>query len=180
MGPVGIYTGGGAGGETGLLGGGRVPKDHPRVDAYGAVDELNAVLGLVRAAGLPPVLDSLAGRLQEELFVLGADLAAPEGGSVRLPPEASRALEAEIDALERDLDPLASFILPGGCPSGAQLHLARTVCRRAERSLVALVREGAVRNEILVYVNRLSDLLFVMARHANAAAGRREQEWKSR
>jgi cob(I)alamin adenosyltransferase len=178
-----IYTRTGDGGETGLFGGGRVPKDAPRVEAYGAVDELNACLGVARAGGLPADLDRLAARLQEELFVLGADLATPPGGSarpdrvVRLPADAASALEPEIDRCEAELQPLETFILPGGCPAGAALHLARTVCRRAERRAVGLAREGQVSEAVVPYLNRLSDLLFVMARLANARARRTEQAW---
>lgn len=181
-----IYTRTGDTGETGLFGGGRVGKDDPRVEAYGAVDELNACLGLARAAGLPPDLDELAARVQEDLFVLGADLATPPSGSarpekvVRLPEGAAAALEPEIDRCERDLEPLRSFILPGGSPGGAALHLARTVCRRAERRLVALARCGPVSKGALPYLNRLSDLLFMMARAVNARAGKTEQPWTAR
>jgi cob(I)alamin adenosyltransferase len=178
-----IYTRTGDSGETGLFGGGRVPKDTPRVEAYGAVDELNACVGVARAAGLPEDLDRLSARLQTELFVLGADLATPAEGSarpdrvVRLPAGAATALEAEIDRCEAELPPLQTFVLPGGSPAGAALHLARTVCRRAERRLVPLARAGQVSGTALPYLNRLSDLLFVMARLANARAGRTEQAW---
>jgi len=181
-----IYTRTGDGGETGLFGGGRVGKDDPRVEAYGAVDELNACLGLARAAGLPPALDALAARLQEELFVLGADLATPPGGGarpdkvVRLPGDAAASLEPEIDRCEEGLDPLRTFILPGGSPAGAALHLARTVCRRAERRLVHLTAKESVSAAAVPYLNRLSDLLFVMARAANARAGKAEQPWMPR
>ncbi|MGH7162746.1 MAG: cob(I)yrinic acid a,c-diamide adenosyltransferase [Planctomycetota bacterium] len=181
-----IYTRGGDGGETGLFGGGRVPKDDPRVEAYGAVDELNALLGVARAAALPGDLEALAARLQDELFVVGADLATPassaarEGRVVRLPAGAAGALEGEIDRLEAELAPLTTFILPGGSAAGAALHLARTVCRRAERRVTALARSGGVSSPVLPYLNRLSDLLFVMARAANARAGKPEQPWKAR
>jgi len=165
---------------TGLFGGGRVPKDDIRVEAYGAVDELNAAVGVARAAGLPEDLDRLSARLQEELFILGADLATPEDTAarnetvLRVDAAAAQALEREIDRCEEELQPLETFVLPGGHPAGAGLHLARTICRRAERRLVTLVREGGAP---LVYLNRLSDLLFVMARLANARAGRPEQPW---
>lgn len=180
-----IYTRTGDGGETGLFGGGRVPKDHPRVEAYGEVDELNAAIGCARAAGLPSDLDAVAARIQEELFALGADLATPLSGTarservVRIPEGAAGALEHEIDRFEAELPPLRSFILPGGSPAGAALHLARTVCRRAERRVVVLVRTGEAAPAPLAYLNRLSDLLFVMARLANARANRAEPPWRS-
>jgi cob(I)alamin adenosyltransferase len=181
-----IYTGGGDLGETGLFGGGRVSKDHLRVEAYGAVDELNAFLGLARSAGLPDDLEALAARLQDELFAVGADLATPEGTTarsdrvVRLKEGAAKALEPEIDRLEAHLPPLKTFILPGGSPAGAALHAARTVCRRAERRVVTLKRKEKVSASAIVYLNRLSDLLFVMARSANARAGIAEAPWNPR
>lgn len=186
MAPVPIYTGGGDRGDTGLFGGGRVRKDDVRVEAYGAVDEMNAFLGFARAAGLPGDLDTLVARLQDETFVLGADLATPGDSTargdrvVRLKAGAAKALEPEIDRLEAGLPPLKTFILPGGSPAGAALHLARTVCRRAERRLVTLARKGEVSPETIVYLNRLSDLLFVMARSANARAGVPEAPWNPR
>jgi cob(I)alamin adenosyltransferase len=179
MGPVPIYTGGGDRGETGLFGGGRVSKDDLRVEAYGAVDELNASLGLARTTGL-------LARIQDDLFVLGADLATPPDATVRadrivrLKAGAAKALEPEIDRLEAALPPLRTFILPGGSPAGAALHLARTVCRRAERRVVTLARKSGVSAETIVYLNRLSDLLFVMARSANAQAGVPEAPWNPR
>ena len=178
-----IYTGGGDGGDTSLFGGNRVSKGDARVEVYGTVDELNASLGLARTAGLPSDLDRLAGKLQAQLFVLGSDLAAPRAdqpGAVRLESAAVPALEAEIDRSQAELEPLKSFILPGGSPAGAALHLARTVCRRAERRLVRLLEAEpeAAASHLLVYLNRLSDLLFVLARLANARAGAREQTWE--
>jgi cob(I)alamin adenosyltransferase len=181
-----IYTGGGDRGETGLFGGGRVRKDDIRVEAYGAVDELNAWLGVARTASLPPDLDALLARIQGELFVLGADLATPPDSSargsrvVRLPDGAARGLEPEIDRLDAALPPLRTFILPGGSQGGAALHAARTVCRRAERRVVTLAATSAVSAEAIVYLNRLSDLLFVMARSANARAGIGEAPWNPR
>jgi len=178
-----IYTGGGDGGETGLFGGGRVSKDDTRVEAYGAVDELNASLGLARAAGLPPDLDALAARVQDQLFVLGADLATPPDSSargnrvVRLEEGAAATLEPEIDRLEAELPPLRSFVLPGGSAGGAALHAARTVCRRAERRTVTLARREKISNGVIPFLNRVSDLLFVMARAANARAGIPEAPW---
>lgn len=186
MGPVPIYTGGGDRGETGLFGGGRVQKDDLRVEAYGAVDELNASLGLARTTGLPGELDALLARIQDDLFVLGADLATPPDATVRadrvvrMEAGAAKALEPEIDRLDAALPPLRTFILPGGSPGGAALHLARTVCRRAERRVVTLARKSGVSPEAVVYLNRLSDLLFVMARSANARAGVPEAPWNPR
>ena len=176
-----IYTRGGDTGETGLFGGERVSKDHPRVEAYGAVDELNAVLGRARAVGLTDDLDETATRIQGELFVLGADLATPGETSahqVRLGQGEIDALEQEIDAFETELPPLKTFILPGGGQAGADLHLARTVCRRAERRAISLQAISRVSPFVVPYLNRLGDLLFVMARLANARNGRPELPWK--
>jgi len=181
-----IYTGGGDGGETGLLGGARVPKDHARVEAYGAVDELGSVLGVARAAGVPEELDDLADRIQRQLFVLGADLATPPDGdlpagrTLRLPDDAAEQLEPEIDACEAKLPPLQNFILAGGHEAGAALHHARTVCRRAERRVVTLARTEPVGAHVVRFLNRLSDLLFVMARLTNLQAGQPETQWKPR
>jgi cob(I)alamin adenosyltransferase len=178
-----IYTRTGDAGETGLFGGGRVGKDAQRVAAYGAVDELNAVIGLAASAGLEGDLDPLAEQLQTQLFELGADLATPPDSAaraeeiVRVGPDAVAALEAAIDRCEGELAPLESFILPGGSPAGAALHLARTVCRRAERDTVALGRTEPISETVVPYLNRLSDLLFVMARLANARAGQPERKW---
>jgi len=178
-----IYTRTGDDGETGLFGGGRVAKDATRVEAYGAVDELNAALGIARAAGLAEPVDAVAARLQEELFVLGADLATPAQGRaredavVRIAADRVERLERDIDAAEEGLSPLDAFILPGGSPAGAALHLARTVCRRAERRTVELARSEPVSEHVVPYLNRLSDLLFVLARAANAADGRPETKW---
>lgn len=162
-------------GTTALVGGRRVPKDSPRVHAYGEVDELNAVLGLAVALGVEDSLRGPLERLQHRLFTVGADLAAP------LEVEGPRVEEAHITELEQwmeslmdDLPPLEEFILPGGAPPGAALHLARTVCRRAERAVAALTREEEVNPRVLVFLNRLSDLLFVMSRVANRRAGRPE------
>ncbi|MCC6728852.1 MAG: cob(I)yrinic acid a,c-diamide adenosyltransferase [Chthonomonadales bacterium] len=179
-----IYTRSGDRGETGLFGGRRVPKDHDRVAAFGAVDELNCALGVVRTLA-PGDLAVLVARLQSELFALGADLATPDedsvvaGGTVvaRLPASLVAALEADIDALEATLAPLSSFILPGGCPLAAQLHVARAVCRRAERAVVALMASDSANPEVLRYLNRLSDLLFVAARAANLRAGVPDLPW---
>jgi cob(I)alamin adenosyltransferase len=176
-----IYTRTGDTGETSLFGGTRTTKDDPRVDAYGEVDELNAWLGLVRASGLDAALDAEVIRLQRDLFALGAQLADPAD---RLAPRVTKAviadadvtrLEQLIDRLEEELPPLRRFILAGGTPAGAALHLARTVCRRAERRMVAL--SPPVDPVLIRYVNRLSDLLFVFARAVNKRGGVPETEW---
>lgn len=172
-----IYTRTGDRGTTGLVGGGRISKADRRLAAIGAVDEANACLGLARlSAG---ELDPLLRRVQNELFDLGADLATPQemAGALRIVDSQVAALEADIDRLNADLAPLTSFVLPGGTPAGAALHLARTVCRRAEREATALKAEGQpVSEAVLRYLNRLSDLLFVAARHANGR-GAEELTW---
>jgi cob(I)alamin adenosyltransferase len=163
-----IYTRTGDDGTTGLADGSRAPKDDLRIAAYGTVDELNAVVGMARQelAGEEP--DPLLARIQNELFDLGADLATPgaEGG-LRITPDQVRALEAAIDGANERLQPLESFVLPGGSALSARLHLARTVCRRAERALVSLARRDPINLHGLHYLNRLSDLFFVLARVAN-------------
>ena len=176
-----IYTKTGDAGETGLLGGARVSKAAPRVAAYGDVDEVNAWLGLARSAADEP-LASMLEQLQRHLFAIGARLADPVGAVANRVAKASVSdqdvaqLEAWIDRLEAELPPLRRFILAGGTPAAASLHVARTVCRRAERAVVAL-GTAAVEREVLVYLNRLSDLLFVMARTANHRAGVADAEW---
>lgn len=178
-----IYTKTGDAGETGLFDGSRVSKDDLRVAAYGDVDELNAVLGLVRAHARDASLDTLLLGIQRDLFALGAQLADPSERVAERRAKAAVAagrieeLEAVIDRHEAGLPPLRAFVLPGGAPVGAFLHLARTVCRRAERTLVALQRQHRLEPLIGAYVNRLSDLLFVLARHANQAAGQPEDTW---
>jgi cob(I)alamin adenosyltransferase len=180
-----IYTKTGDSGETGLLGGARVSKASPRVAAYGDVDELNAWLGLVRSATGPEIDEQLAAmleRIQRQLFAIGARLADPTGAVANRVEKAAvaaddvRQLEVWIDTLEGGLPPLRRFILAGGAPAAASLHVARTVCRRAERGVVAL-GAAAVEADVLVYLNRLSDLLFVMARAANHRSGATELEW---
>ncbi|HWA62535.1 MAG TPA: cob(I)yrinic acid a,c-diamide adenosyltransferase [Caulobacteraceae bacterium] len=167
-----IYTRTGDAGSTRLASGAPVSKSSLRVSAYGEVDETNAVIGMARlsTAGAAP-LDPILARIQNDLFDLGADLATPGSGedpkALRIVAGQVERLEREIDALNADLSPLTSFVLPGGSPAAAALHLARTVCRRAERAAVALAAEEAVNPEALRYLNRLSDLLFVAARHAN-------------
>jgi cob(I)alamin adenosyltransferase len=177
-----IYTKTGDAGETGLFGGGRVRKDCVRVDAYGEVDELNATLGWVRAQRLPEELDALLGQLQEQLFTVGAVLATPVGTKAsayipQLEPQWVEAMEKAIDAFEAELQPMTHFILPGGSQGAAALHVARTVCRRAERRVVTAMSEGEASKEVVVFLNRLSDLLFVMARVANHRAGVQDVKW---
>lgn len=177
-----IYTKQGDEGETGLFGGTRVSKASPRVAAYGDVDELNSALGVARAAGLDEDVDALLARIQSELFELGAELAARPGKALGIPTIGDgevEALERAIDRAEEELVPLATFILPGGARPAAHLHVARTVCRRAERAIVGL-GAGETRPEVLRYVNRLSDLLFVLARLANHRAGVADVPWKGR
>ncbi len=178
-----IYTRTGDAGETGLFGGGRVSKADARVAAYGGVDELNAALGCVLALGPDDDVARLIGAAQAQLFALGAHLATPprpRGRSPALPPLPTAAvgeMEAAIDRLEAELPPLRSFILPGGSAAGAALHFARTVCRRAERGVVALAAAGTVDASVLAYLNRFSDLLFVLARVVNHRAGVPEPTW---
>jgi len=177
-----IYTKTGDSGETGLWGGLRIAKDAARVQAYGTVDECNATIGVARASGLEAGLDAILAHIQDQLFVVGADLATP-GESANVPRigiEEIAFLEQSIDALEEQLEPLKQFILPGGTPAAAQLHLARTVCRRAERCVVSLARqEQALNEQVGMYLNRLSDCLFVLARAANARAGVADVPWNS-
>lgn len=180
-----IYTKTGDRGETGLFGGARVSKASDRVDAYGVIDELNSVIGVVRANGTDSRCDTLLAVVQSELFNVGAELACVPGKEAKLGvPLVSEAevtpLEAMIDTLEADLPPLTSFVLPGGASEAAFLHLARTVCRRAERKIVALSQHEPVRDEVVRYVNRLSDLFFVMARHANHRANIADVPWLAR
>jgi cob(I)alamin adenosyltransferase len=180
--PVKIYTKTGDSGDTSLFDNTRVSKADARVDAYGEVDELNACLGAARAAGVGSDLAASLELIQKDLFALGARLADP---SARIAPRVTKAaitaetverLEQLIDRLEAEMPPLRSFILPGGTQAGSLLHLARTVCRRAERRVIALGVD-AVDPVLVVYVNRLSDLLFVMARAVNHRAGEPEVEW---
>lgn len=180
-----IYTRTGDEGETGLFGGGRVPKFHPRVAAYGEVDELNAVIGwTITLLDDAEMRDRLAS-IQADLFTVGGHLATPpgsrsEGHLPALPADRADEFERWIDQTEIGLEPLSSFILPGGSTAGAALHLARTVCRRAERAVVALAEDHDVPAPILVYLNRLSDLLFELARLANRRAGVEETPWQPR
>jgi cob(I)alamin adenosyltransferase len=175
-----IYTRGGDAGETSLGDGSRVPKLDRRIGAFGAVDELDAHLGVVLAAGCPEAFGDTLTRVQNELFDLGADLSVPPAVAERLRIEqpAIDRLEADCDRFNEGLGELRSFVLPGGSPAAAALHVARTVCRRAEREVLAAAQEHDVSPLCAVYLNRLSDLLFVLARAANAAAGEEEPLWK--
>jgi cob(I)alamin adenosyltransferase len=179
-----IYTRTGDAGHTGLFGGGRVPKSHPRVVAYGEVDELNANIGMAIIAVRDATLRDRLLTLQSDLFTIGAYLAtpAPQGTSPRshlpdLPAGRAGEIEQWIDELEAGLVPLRSFILPGGSESAARLHVCRTVCRRAERRVVALDAIDGVEPDIIILLNRVSDFLFVAARAENAAAGHEDTRW---
>jgi len=176
-----IYTRTGDNGTTGLLGGQRVSKDSPRVEAYGTVDELNAHLGLAIAyLQAHPTFSEILQQVQNHLFVIGAELAVPVGKKPIIKPigeEEVQALERHIDALEDTLPPLRHFILPGGAVASAALHVARTVCRRAERRVVTLFHIEPGNPHIITYLNRLADLLFVMARAVNAAEGVQDIIW---
>lgn len=178
-----IYTRTGDSGQTGLFGGGRVSKTHPRVEAYGDVDELNAALGLARAIEMMPRVDEIIVSLQRDLFAIGALLATPDRDKMKRQLEKAsidegriRELEQSIDDGDAELEPLRSFIIPGGTPKAAALHVARTVCRRAERRVIALDQEE-IPAIVVVYLNRLSDLLFTLARVANRRAGAGEVTW---
>ena len=185
-----IYTKQGDGGESSLFGGDRVPKDHDRLEAYGTLDELNSCLGLARAEAardpeLDPTwskeLDQLLNSIQNHLFDLGSELATPDPQRLGLTLVSDRdvvAFEAAIDQHESGLTPLKQFILPGGSALASQLHVARCVCRRAERMVVGLARHESVREEAVRYLNRLSDLLFVLARYANHSSGREDAPWQ--
>jgi len=180
-----IYTKSGDGGETGLFGGGRVRKSDPRVEAYGEVDEACAALGVARAAQEDPELTAELARVQDELFCVGAELATPHGVKARaavpaVEPRWAERLEQAMDRWDRELPALQQFVLPGGTRGAAALHLARAVCRRAERRVVALAAQVEVDAAVVVYLNRLSDFLFVAARVANQRAGQAELHWDPR
>jgi cob(I)alamin adenosyltransferase len=179
-----IYTRTGDQGQTALFGGGRVAKDHPRVAAYGDVDELNSVLGMVRATDPAGFFDPLLESIQRDLFSIGGQLATPDPAPVAKALAKANLSEGRIEEFERIIDeadnelpPLRAFVLPAGTPKAAALHLGRTVCRRAERSVVHLGHESEVPGLFIVYLNRLSDLLFTLARLANHRAGVRDVAW---
>ena len=179
-----IYTKTGDRGETGLFGGGRVPKDHPRVAAYGDVDELNSTLGVVRATAPTDFFDELFQSIQRDLFSIGGHLATPDPEKVakalaRAELSAERVAEFEraIDSADDELPPLRAFVLPAGTAKAAALHLARTVCRRAERSVVHLKHQAEVPELFVIYLNRLSDLLFTLARLSNHRTGAGDVTW---
>ncbi len=176
-----IYTRTGDQGETSLFSGGRVPKHHLRVESYGTVDELNSVIGLARAHKPSPQTDAELARLQHQLFNLGADLAtpldAPTAHVVRIDADAVTWFEKAIDRMTAELPALTYFILPGGSPAGAALHIARTVCRRAERLVTQLHEEEPLAENVIPYLNRLSDYLFTLARWENQQAGIAEEKW---
>lgn len=179
-----IYTKTGDKGDTGLFGGGRVRKDDARVEAYGEVDELNATLGLAASLSDDPQIRGWLATIQDELFVLGSELATPDPARVKkqivpVGEEQIAAMEAIIDALDEEIPPLRQFILPGGHPAAAQLHVARTVCRRVERRVVSFSEEAPVRAECIAYLNRLSDLLFVLARAVNHRQKVEEPVWNA-
>ena len=175
-----IYTRGGDAGETSLGDGSRVSKLDPRIAAYGAVDELNAAVGVVLAGDVPEGIRAVLERVQNELFDLGADLSVPAHVEDRLRIEQALVdrLEADCDRFNAELPELRSFVLPGGSPAAAALHVARTICRRAEREAIVASETVEIRPLIVPYLNRLSDLLFILSRAANATAGRDEPLWK--
>jgi cob(I)alamin adenosyltransferase len=179
-----IYTKTGDDGTTGLFGGARVKKASARVEAYGTVDETNATIGIARATRLDPFADGVLAQTQVDLFTLGAELACVPGKEEKLSmtlidaDDAAR-LERAIDDAEKELPPLKTFVLPGGSAQAAALHLARTVCRRAERAVLAM-DDTPARTDVVIYLNRLSDLLFTLARHANLKAGVEDVPWAPR
>ena len=179
-----IYTKTGDAGETGLFGGGRVPKDHARVEAYGDVDELNSCLGVVRSTQPVHLFDELMETIQRDLFSLGGQLATPDPEKVKkalekaeLTPARIEVFEQIMDESDRELPALTAFVLPAGTPKAAALHLARTVCRRAERNVVRLSHQAEIPELFIVYLNRLSDLLFTLARLANHRDGAGDVTW---
>jgi cob(I)alamin adenosyltransferase len=179
-----IYTKTGDAGQTGLFGGGKVSKDDARVEAYGEVDELNAFIGVARAVEVMPRIDEVLVPIQRDLFSIGALLATPNLEKMhdhltkaQIDDERIRGLEHEIDSCDRELEPLKAFILPGGSQKAAALHVARTVCRRAERRVIHLQHSVEIPQIVIIYLNRLSDLLFTLARVANVRGGAGEVTW---
>jgi len=175
-----IYTRTGDAGTTRLSDGSEVPKTHPRLEACGTLDELNSHLGVVRAVNQDPEMDALLARIQLLLFEVGSDLASPKPAALHVTEEDVAWLEQEIDRATGECPPLKAFVLPGGTLAASHLHVARTVCRRAERLIVALAEAVPMHPPVLRFVNRLSDLLFALARLANTRAGAREVLWKPR
>jgi cob(I)alamin adenosyltransferase len=174
-----ICTRTGDNGTTGLGDGSRTDKDDPRIEAIGAIDELNSVLGLLCSHALPPHIEETLSRIQHRLFDIGGELCLPDESARRaLGTEQIEAMEAALEDLNAGLPPLREFILPGGCPAAATSHLARTVCRRAERRLVSLAKTAELNPAAVMYLNRLSDLLFVMARELNRLAGKADVYWQ--
>ncbi len=176
-----IYTKKGDRGQTSLFGGQRVSKASCRIDTYGTVDELNSLLGVVRSYDVSPLIDELLHKVQKQLFILGADLATPfekEKSVPRISQKEVASLETAIDEMQEELPDLKNFILPGGSTPGANLHLARTICRRAERKCVHCKEEALFSEHTITYLNRLSDLLFVAARYENYQRGNQEEAWK--
>ncbi len=177
-----IYTKTGDNGETGLFGGQRVSKDSLRIEAYGTIDEVNSFLGLAVSFTENEKTKEITGWMQDLLFVAGAELASPDADSSKVPhisEDDIRKAESYIDELSIGLDELKNFILPGGTKAASALHLARAICRRAERQIVALRKGEKVSQELLIFVNRLSDLLFVLARFENASVGVKDVDWKT-
>jgi len=176
-----IYTGKGDKGETGLYGGRRIPKDSRRIEAYGIVDELNSFVGLAGTETVDKDVKALLLRIQSQLFTVGADLATPEEKKQEndgTPAEFYSIIEKEIDKFDAKLEELKSFILPGGTKSSAQLHVCRTVARRAERAVVSLKNSVEISDNILIFLNRLSDLFFVLARYENCVSGNPDIKWE--
>jgi cob(I)alamin adenosyltransferase len=178
-----IYTKTGDGGVTSLFGGARVPKDSLRIEAYGTVDELNSVIGLCRSMNTVEEVDAILNEIQNDLFTLGADLATPVGKEGKTVDRIQQAdivrLEAHIDRIDPTLPPLKKFVLPGGSRTASIVHCARTICRRAERRVVHLAQSESIGEAPVVYLNRLSDLLFVLARRVNALSNTDETEWNA-
>jgi cob(I)alamin adenosyltransferase len=177
-----IYTKTGDNGETSLFGGKRVPKDSMRIEAYGSVDELNSIIGVCRSINNVKEIDAILEEIQSDLFTLGADLATPFDNNLkdvkRIDKSFINRLERHIDKLDPQLKPLKQFILPGGDRTAAEIHLARTVCRRAERKVVHLSHTDSIGENIIIYLNRLSDLLFVLARWSNVQSNTIESMWQ--
>jgi cob(I)alamin adenosyltransferase len=176
-----IYTGKGDKGETGLYGGKRVPKNSPRIEAYGIVDELNAFVGLAVTETVDKDVKALLLKIQNQLFTVGADLATPEEKKVEgdgTPSEFYSRIEKEIDKYDTKLEELKNFILPGGSKSSAHLHICRTVTRRAERAVASLKNKVEIGDNILIFLNRLSDLFFVLARYENKVSGNPDVKWE--